>query len=88
MGSGSSTARQGPKRSYPRWQAWLRERKKPTLVAWGANDPSFIATGATAFLHDLPAAEIHLLDAAHFALDEKTDEIATLILAFMAKHPR
>ncbi len=73
--------------SYPRWQAWLREHKPPTLVAWGANDPSFIAAGATAFLHDLPDAEIHLLDAGHFALDEKTDEIASLILDFMAKHP-
>ena len=73
--------------SYQGWQAWLREHKPPTLVAWGANDPSFIAAGATAFLHDLPGAEIHLLDAGHFALDEKTDEIASLILEFMAKHP-
>ena len=28
----------------------------------------------------MPDAEIHLLDAGHFALDEKTDEIANLIL--------
>jgi pimeloyl-ACP methyl ester carboxylesterase len=73
--------------SYPMWQAWLRQHKPPTLVVWGANDPSFIAAGATAFQRDLPDAEIHLLDAGHFALDEKTDEIAALILAFMAKHP-
>ena len=32
--------------SYPTWQAWLREHRPPTLVAWGANDPSFIAAGA------------------------------------------
>jgi len=73
--------------SYPKWQAWLREHRPPTLVAWGANDPSFIAAGATAYQRDLPDAEIHLLDAGHFALDEKTDEIAGLILQFMAKHP-
>jgi pimeloyl-ACP methyl ester carboxylesterase len=73
--------------SYPKWQAWLREQRPPTLVAWGANDPSFVAAGATAFRRDLPDAEIHLLDAGHFALDEKTDEIAALILDFMAKHP-
>jgi pimeloyl-ACP methyl ester carboxylesterase len=72
--------------SYPKWQAWLREHRPPTLVAWGANDPSFIAAGASAFRRDLPDAEIHLLDAGHFALDEKTDEIAGLILRFMAKH--
>lgn len=70
--------------AYPKWQAWLRERQPPTLVAWGANDPSFIAAGGSAFQRDLPDAEIHLLDAGHFALDEKTDEIAALILAFMA----
>jgi pimeloyl-ACP methyl ester carboxylesterase len=71
--------------SYPAWQAWLREHKPPTLVAWGANDPSFIAAGGEAYRRDLPDAEIHLLDAGHFALDEKNDEIARLILAFMAK---
>lgn len=73
--------------SYPMWQAWLREHKPPTLVVWGRNDPSFIAAGAKAFRRDLDLSdtEIHLLDAGHFALDEKNDEIATLILDFMAK---
>jgi pimeloyl-ACP methyl ester carboxylesterase len=73
--------------SYPQWQAWLRAHQPPTLVAWGEHDPSFIAPGAEAFRRDLPNADIHLLDAGHFALDEKTDEIADLILQFMAKHP-
>jgi pimeloyl-ACP methyl ester carboxylesterase len=72
--------------SYPVWQAWLREHKPPALVVWGRNDPSFIAAGAKAFERDLPDAEIHLLDAGHFALDEKNDQIASLILAFLAKH--
>jgi pimeloyl-ACP methyl ester carboxylesterase len=71
--------------SYSVWQGWLREHKPPTLVVWGRNDPSFIAHGAEAFERDLPDAEIHLLDAGHFALDEKNDEIASLILAFLAK---
>ncbi len=72
--------------AYPAWQAWLRQHRPPTLVIWGANDPSFVAAGATAFRADVPDAEIHLLDAGHFALDEKNDEIAALILAFMAEH--
>ena len=72
--------------SYPAWQAWLREHQPPTLVIWGRNDPSFIAAGAEAFKRDLPNAEIHLLDAGHFALDEQNDEIARLILAFFARH--
>jgi pimeloyl-ACP methyl ester carboxylesterase len=74
--------------SYPAWQTWLREHKPPTLVVWGKNDPSFIAPGAQAFKRDLPDAEIHLLDAGHFAMDEKNDEIAALILSFMARLPR
>jgi pimeloyl-ACP methyl ester carboxylesterase len=74
--------------AYPAWQAWLRTHRPPTLVAWGANDPSFTAPGAVAFKRDVPDAQIHLLDAGHFALDESTDEIANLILDFMAKQPR
>jgi pimeloyl-ACP methyl ester carboxylesterase len=73
--------------SYPKWQAWLHDHQPPTLVVWGEHDPSFVAAGAEAFRQDLPNAEIHLLDAGHFTLDEKTDEIADLILQFMAKHP-
>ena len=72
--------------AYPVWQAWLREHKPPTLVVWGRNDPSFISAGAEVFERDLPDAEIYLVNAGHFALDEKNDEIASLILAFLAKH--
>ena len=42
--------------------------------------------GERRFRRDLPDAEIHLLDTGHFALDEKNDEIAGLILEFLAKH--
>ncbi len=63
----------------------MREHKPPMLVVWGRNDPSFIAPGAEAFKRDLPDAEINLLDAGHFALDEKNDEIASLMLGFLAK---
>jgi pimeloyl-ACP methyl ester carboxylesterase len=73
--------------SYPAWQAWLREHKPPTLVVWGRYDPSFIAPGAEAYKRDLPDAEIHLLDAGHFALDEKVDEIAGLMIDFLSRHP-
>jgi pimeloyl-ACP methyl ester carboxylesterase len=71
--------------SYPVWQAWLRERKPPTLVVWGRNDPSFIAAGGAAYKRDVPDAEIHLLDAGHFALDEANDETAKLMLEFLGR---
>ena len=72
--------------SYPAWQAWLREHKPPTLIVWGRNDPSFVAAGAEAYKRDLPDSELHLLDAGHFVLDEQNDEVASLMLAFLAKH--
>jgi len=27
--------------SYPKWQAWMRERQPRLLVIWGKYDPSF-----------------------------------------------
>src|ERR1700761_6312264 len=72
--------------SYPAWQAWLRQYKPATLVVWGRYDSSFISPGAEAYKRDVPDAEIHLLDAGHFALDEKVDEIAALMLEFLPKH--
>jgi pimeloyl-ACP methyl ester carboxylesterase len=71
--------------AYPVWQKWLREHHPPTLVTWGGNDPSFIAAGAEAFRRDLPDAEIHVLDAGHYAMDEKNDDIARLILDFLGR---
>ncbi len=73
--------------SYPAWQAWLRQHKPSTLVVWGRWDPSFIAPGGDAYKRDLPEAEVHQLDAGHFALDEKVDEIAGLMIDFLGRHP-
>jgi pimeloyl-ACP methyl ester carboxylesterase len=72
--------------SYSAWQQWLRQHRPPTLVIWGRYDPSFISPGAEAYRRDVPDAEIHLIDAGHFALDEKVDEIAALMIAFLQKH--
>lgn len=69
--------------AYPRWQAYLREHRPPTLVVWGRLDALFTVEGALAFGYEVPDAEIHLLDAGHFALDEKADTIAALIRRFL-----
>jgi pimeloyl-ACP methyl ester carboxylesterase len=71
--------------SYPAWQAWLRQHKPATLVVWGRYDASFIAPGGEAFRRDVSDADVHILDAGHFALDEKVDEIAALMLLFLDK---
>jgi len=69
---------------YPRWQEYLRKHQPPTLVLWGKYDASFTVAGATAYGRDLPDAEIHILDAGHFAMDEALDEIADLASRFLA----
>lgn len=72
--------------AYPAWQAWLRLHMPPTLVMWGRYDPSFIVPGALAYARDVPDAEIRILDAGHFALDEQTDEVVQLTRDFLARH--
>ena len=71
--------------SYPRWQQWLRERHPPLAVIWGRYDPSFLVAEAEAYRRDVPSAEVHILDAGHFALDEKADEIATIVRDFLGR---
>jgi pimeloyl-ACP methyl ester carboxylesterase len=53
---------------------WFGENTTPPTVA-----------GATAYAGDVPKAEIHILEAGHFALDEATDEIASLVRNFLER---
>lgn len=68
--------------SYPKWQAWMREKQPRLLVIWGKHDLSFELTEPEAYRRDVPDAEIHVLDAGHFALDIAADEIAALVQKF------
>jgi len=69
--------------SYPLWQHWLRETQPRLLVLWGRYDRSFEPTEPEAYRRDVPGAEIHMLDAGHFALDTAADEIAALVSGFL-----
>ncbi len=70
--------------SYPKWQTWLRETQPRLLVLWGKYDPSFELSETAAYRRDVPDAEVHVLDAGHFALDTAAVEIAALIRGFVA----
>ena len=70
---------------YPRFQAFFREYRPPTLIVWGKNDYIFPADGAGPYLRDLPDAELHLLDTGHFALEDKLDTIAPMIRDFLER---
>ena len=69
--------------AYPQFQAYLRNHRPPTLIVWGEHDEIFSAEGARAYLRDVPDAELHLLDAGHFALETHREEIASLTDAFL-----
>lgn len=69
--------------AYPKWQAWMREKQPRLLVLWGKYDPSFDISEPEAYRWDVPKAEVHVLDAGHFALDTAADPIAGLVGDFM-----
>lgn len=71
---------------YPKFQAFFRERKPPTLIIWGKNDKIFPEPGAHPYLRDLPDAEMHILDTGHFALEDKLDVMAPLIRKFLDRN--
>ena len=68
---------------YPKFQAFFRERKPPTLIVWGKNDKIFPPDGALPYLRDLPDAELHLIDSGHFVLEDQPQRLASLIRGFL-----
>jgi len=69
--------------AYPKWQAWMRKSQPKLLVLWGKHDLSFDPGEPERYRNDVPGAEIYVLDAGHFALDTKADEIAELVRRFV-----
>jgi pimeloyl-ACP methyl ester carboxylesterase len=70
---------------YPKFQDYIRTERPPLLAVWGKNDPFFLPAGAEAFKRDNPDAEIHLLDAGHFALESRAPEIAAIVRDFLGR---
>lgn len=74
--------------AYPSWQAYLARYQPPALIVWGKDDPFFMLTGVDYLKEQLPAAEVHLFDAGHFALETHSGEIAERVDAFMKRLPK
>jgi pimeloyl-ACP methyl ester carboxylesterase len=72
--------------AYPKWQAWMQKTQPPLLVIWGRHDLSFDSGEPERYRKDVPNAEVHVLDAGHFALDTKADEIAGMVRQFVSAH--
>lgn len=59
---------------FPRYQAYLREHRPPSLIVWGPEDGYMPAASAEAYLRDLPEAELHLIEGAgHWLLETHFD---------------
>ena len=67
---------------YPKWQEFLKKRQPDTIIFWGQDDIFFTREGGEAFLKDLPKAEMHRLEAGHFAVEDCLDYIAENIHGF------
>ena len=72
--------------AYPKWQAWMQKTQPSLLVIWGKHDLSFDPGEPERYRRDVPKAEVHVLDAGHFALDTKADEIAAIVGQFVSAH--
>lgn len=70
---------------YPAFQTYFREHRPPFLAVWGRHDPAFLPAGALAYKRDLLDAEVHLLDAGHFALETHAPAIADLVRDFLGR---
>ena len=69
--------------AYPKWQAWLQKTQPRLLVVWGKHDPSFDIGEPERYRKDVSNAQVYVLDAGHFALDTKADEVAALVSELM-----
>jgi pimeloyl-ACP methyl ester carboxylesterase len=72
---------------YDQWHEYFRRFQSPTLIVWGRGDFVFAQEGALAYLRDLPDAEVHMIDAGHFALETNVLEIAGYIRGLLSKLP-
>jgi pimeloyl-ACP methyl ester carboxylesterase len=70
---------------FPRYQAYLREHRPPTLIVWGPHDGYMPEASARAYLRDLPDAELHLLDGGHWALETNLEEIVAYMRDFLGR---
>ena len=68
---------------FDRQQRYLRTHRPPTLILWGPHDGYMPAAAARAYLRDLPAAELHVLEGGHWLLETHLPQVVPLIRDFL-----
>jgi pimeloyl-ACP methyl ester carboxylesterase len=69
---------------FPVFQEYFRTHDPTALIIWGKYEVYFDVAEAYCYQRDLSNAEVHILDAAHMALETNFDEVAELIGNFMS----
>ena len=67
---------------YAEWQAFLKQHQPKTIIFWGQGDIFFTPEGGEAYLEVLPKAEMHRLNAGHFAVEDCLGYISQHMLRF------
>jgi len=70
---------------FSHYQAYLRTHRPKTLIVWGPQDGYMPKASATAYLRDLPDAELHLLDGGHWLLETCLREAGKFIQDFLKR---
>jgi pimeloyl-ACP methyl ester carboxylesterase len=73
---------------FPKYQAYLRDHRPPTLIVWGPQDGYMPEGSARAYLRDLPEAELHLLNGGHWLLETNLDEVVMLTRDYLGRIDR
>lgn len=73
---------------FPRYQAYLRTHRPPTLIVWGPHDGYMPEPAAQAYRRDLPDAELHVTGGGHWLLETHFGEVAGHLREFLGRvHP-
>jgi len=70
---------------FPVFQQYFRDHQPPTLVIWGKYDVFFNVDEAHCYKRDLPAAQVHIVNGGHKALETNFDEVLNLISDFLER---
>lgn len=70
---------------FPVFQEYFRVHQPPALIIWGKYDVFFSVKEAPCYKRDLPAADVHIIEAGHMALETNFDEVFELVENFLRK---
>jgi pimeloyl-ACP methyl ester carboxylesterase len=70
---------------FPTYQTYLQEQQPATLILWGLHDAYATEDAARAYLRDLPAAELQVLDGGHWLLETHLTEVAAPLRSFLSR---